>query len=71
MAKVKIESGKTIASPKALATKLLGGKSEADPAKVKILTAKIKEKNNLAKGQDLTEGMVLKVGKINENQWKM
>ena len=60
----KVEVVKNIKSPKALATKLLGGKKEADPADVKILTAKIREKNDLAKGQDLEAGMILKVGKI-------
>jgi hypothetical protein len=64
MAKVKIEPGKTMASPKALATQLLGGKSSADPALVKDLATKIREKNDLVKGQDLTSNMVLKVGKV-------
>jgi hypothetical protein len=64
VAKVKIEAGKTIKSPKALATQLLGGKGAADDSQVKALAAKIREKNDLEKGQDLTSGMVLKVGKV-------
>jgi hypothetical protein len=64
VAKVKIETGKTMASPKALATQLLGGKSKASEEDIKALTQKIRDKNNLEKGQDLTSDMVLKVGKI-------
>jgi hypothetical protein len=67
MAKVKIETGKTMKSPKALATQLLSGpkgKKTPDPQLVKDLATKIKEKNNLEKGQDLTSDMALKVGKV-------
>jgi hypothetical protein len=64
-AKVVIESGKTIKSPKALATQLLGGKNVADQQKVKDLAAKIKKLNNFEKGQDLTADLgPIKVGKI-------
>jgi hypothetical protein len=62
MAKVKIETGKTMASPKALAKQLLN--KEGTDQQIKDLAAKIREKNNLAKGQDLTSGMELKVGKV-------
>jgi hypothetical protein len=69
MAKVKIEPGKTMASPKSLARQLLGGKGVADEADVKALTQKIKEKNKdiiTKKGQDLTSDIgPIKVGKIN------
>jgi hypothetical protein len=69
MAKIKIEPGKTIASPKSLATQLLGGKDVAKPDDVKALTQKIKEKNKdiiTKKGQDLTSDIgPIKVGKTN------
>jgi hypothetical protein len=64
MAKVKIEAGQTMKSPKALATQLLGGKEKASDSQIKALATKIREKNDLEKGQDLTAGMVLKVGKV-------
>jgi hypothetical protein len=62
MAKVKIETGKTMASPKALAKQLLD--NQGTDKQIKDLAAKIREKNDLAKGQDLTSGMELKVGKV-------
>jgi hypothetical protein len=69
MAKVVIQPSQTIKSPKALATQLLGGKGVADPAAATALAAKIREKNDLEKGQDLTAGMVLKVGKVTSDKF--
>jgi hypothetical protein len=62
--KVKIQ--KEMKSPKALATKLLGGKGKADSQKATALAKKIKNLNPkkiTQKGQTLKAGMVLKVGK--------
>jgi hypothetical protein len=64
-ASVQIKEGKTVASPKALATQLLGGKKKAEPEKVKALTQKIKKLNNITKkGQDLVSGDVIKIGRV-------
>jgi hypothetical protein len=64
MAKVVIAAGKTIASPKALATKLL---PEGNNKQIKALTEKIKRLNKdiiTTKGQDLTSDMgPIRVGK--------
>jgi hypothetical protein len=57
--------------PKALATALLGGKAVADPKDVKKLTAKIIEKNQLTKGQAVSSGTVLKVGKIEAKNYTL
>ena len=62
MAKVKIEAGQTMASPRALAKQLLN--SQGTDEQIKALASKIREKNNLTKGQDLTSGMELKIGKV-------
>jgi hypothetical protein len=59
MAKVTIK--KEIASPRALAKELLG--KGATKKQVTALTVKIKEKNNLRKGEDLAVGRVLNIGK--------
>ena len=67
-ASVQIKEGKTVASPKALATQLLGGKgAKPAPEKVKALTQKIKKLNSTLitkKGQDLVSGDIIKVGKV-------
>jgi hypothetical protein len=67
-ASVQIKEGKTVASPKALATQLLGGKNaKPDKEKVKALTQKIKKLNSnliTKKGQALVSGNVIKVGKV-------
>lgn len=68
MAKIVIEPGKTMASPKALAKQLLGGKAgNASQSQIVSLTQKIKRLNPeviTKKGQDLTSGTILKVGKV-------
>jgi hypothetical protein len=57
--------------PKALATALLGGKAVADPKDVAKLTAKIIDKNQLTKGQAVSSGTVLKVGKVEAKNYTL
>jgi len=64
-AKVTVVADK-INSPRALARELLGvekGTNHGKKAEVDLLTAKIREKNDFVKGQDLFEGDVVIVGK--------
>ena len=64
MAKVKVEAGKTIDSPRDLAKALLP--KNASKAQVTELTKKIKTLNDLGKNSDITEASgEIRVGKIN------
>jgi hypothetical protein len=64
MAKIKVESGKTIDSPRELAKSLLP--KSASKTQVTELTKKIKTLNNLGKNTDITEASgPIRVGKIN------
>jgi hypothetical protein len=64
MAKIKVESGKTIDSPRELAKSLLP--KSASKTQVTELTKKIKTLNNLGKNSDITEASgEIRVGKIN------
>jgi ribosomal protein L11 len=64
MAKIKVEAGKTIDSPRELAKSLLP--KGASKTQVTELTKKIKTLNNLGKNSDITEASgEIRVGKIN------
>jgi hypothetical protein len=64
MAKIKVESGKTIDSPRELAKSLLP--KSASKTQVTELTKKIKTLNDLGKNTDITEASgPIRVGKIN------